>query len=279
VNTAERPGVPGAGRACLSVPSWVIPGTCAENLRFLENKTAIRGVELLFFMYDNETRAQLDAEWESVRGFRDRFTFTAHLPETLAPEHEELVARLAPLVRHFIVHPPPENSVSRLELVRLWAKKYGPGNGDPGGGSCPSGGKAAPRFLMENTFGGLFEAALPLLGGETGLCMDTGHLLLEGKSPAAFFSRYRDRVTEIHLHGIDREAALRDGRLADHRRLRQDEAWLRELLPLLEDYGGVVNLEVFSWEEVQACMLVLKNMTPAGNTDVMRNKNISEGGN
>jgi hypothetical protein len=243
---------------CLSVPSWVTPGTYAENLRFLENKMAINGVELLFFMYDDETRAQLDAEWESICGFRNRFTFTAHLPENLEPEHEELAARLAPLVRHFIVHPPLENPESRAKLVSHWAKKYGPKLSS--GGSCPAGGKAAPLFLMENTFGGLFEKVLPFLGEEIGLCMDTGHLLLGGENPAAFFSRYRDRVAEIHLHSVDREAALRDGRLADHRRLRQDEAWLRELLPLLEDYRGVVNLEVFSWEEVQAGTLALQNI-------------------
>jgi sugar phosphate isomerase/epimerase len=94
--------------------------------------------------------------------------------------------------------------------------------------------------------------------------MDTGHLLLGGESPAAFFSRHRDRIAEIHLHGVDRGAALRDGRLADHRRLRRGEAWLCELLPLLKDYGGVVNLEVFSWEEARAGTLVLQDIAHNG---------------
>jgi hypothetical protein len=249
--------------ACLSVPSWVIPGTYAENLRFLEDKTEIQGVELLFFIYDDETRAQLEADWESICSMRERFVFTAHLPETLLPEHEELVSRLAPLVRHFIVHPPVENQAALAELLGGWAKKYGPGSGElPPGAPCPAGGKAAPRFLVENTFGDLFEKILPFLGEETGLCMDTGHLLLGQKSPAAFFSRHRDRIAEIHLHGIDRKAALRDGRLADHRRLRRGAAWLGELLPLLKNYSGVINLEVFSWEEARAGTLILQNMAP-----------------
>ncbi|MDR1319771.1 MAG: AP endonuclease [Treponema sp.] len=247
--------------ACLSVPSWVIPGTYAENLRFLENKRAVEGVELLFFIYDDETRAQLEAEWESICSFRERFVFTAHLPETLLPEHEELVSRLAPLVRHFIVHPPLENPAALAELITGWAKKYGSGGEKlPSGAPCSAEGRAAPRFLVENTFGELFEKILPFLGEETGLCMDTGHLLLGNKSPAAFFSRHRDRVAEIHLHGVDREAALCDGRLADHRGLRRGEAWLGELLPLLKNYGGVINLEVFSWEEARAGTLLLRDV-------------------
>jgi sugar phosphate isomerase/epimerase len=87
--------------------------------------------------------------------------------------------------------------------------------------------------------------------------MDTGHLLLEGQDPVDFYQRYRERIGEIHLHGIDREQAAIDGRLADHRRLREDEPWLLGLLPLLEDYLGIINLEVFSWKEARASIEIL----------------------
>jgi sugar phosphate isomerase/epimerase len=223
-------------------PSWVIPGTYAENLRFLEDKKEIAGVELLFFIYDDEIKNQLDSEWEEIRRFRERFIFTAHLPEKLLPAHEELVARLAPQLRHFIVHPPRENPGAQAKLLAEWAERYG----------CV--------FLAENIGPGLLEALLPHLDTGTGLCMDSGHLLLEGKSPAEFFAARRDRVGEIHLHGVDREAALHDGRLADHRRLRGDETWLAELLPLLDDYRGIINLEVFSWEEVRAGIEALRKI-------------------
>jgi hypothetical protein len=83
----------------LSVPSWVIPGTYAENLRFLETKEEVRGVELLFYLYNGEVKAELDREWEGIRGCKERFVFTAHLPDEFSPSHEELVVRLAPLVR------------------------------------------------------------------------------------------------------------------------------------------------------------------------------------
>jgi sugar phosphate isomerase/epimerase len=236
----------------LITPSWVIPGTYAENLRFLADKKEIAGVELLFFIYNDETRAQLDSDWEEICRHRERFIFTAHLPEKLRSGHEELVARLTPQVRHFIVHPAAENPSAQGKLLEEWEKRYGARSRDGNG--------RGPLFLVENTSPGLLEGLLPHLGAEAGLCMDTGHLLLEGKNPADFFAAHCGRIGEIHLHGLDHEAALQDGMLSDHRRLRGDEAWLAGLLPLLKNYRGVINLEVFSWEEVRAGIDVLRKM-------------------
>jgi hypothetical protein len=230
----------------LSVPSWVIPGTYRENLAFLADKAAVTGVELLFFLYDDEVKALLDHEWPAVREYAQRFTFTVHLPDRVRPEHEELVHRLFPHTRHFIVHPgPPEEAEALGGLLCSWVKTY---HGDR-------------LFLLENTLPGRLEALEPRLPPETGLCMDTGHLLLEGGDPAAFFRQHKNRVGEIHLHGVDRAAADRDGRLPDHRSIKAGEPWVRELLSRLEGFTGVVNLEVFSWEEAARSIRVLKEMT------------------
>jgi hypothetical protein len=240
-------------KAKLLVPSWVIPGTYLENLRFLEDKPEVQGVELLFFIYNDETRDQLDAEWEGIRQFADRFVFTAHLPDPLLPEHEELVNRLNPLVRNFIVHPgPPEDAHVLGALVNGWAKKY------PVPSCCTD---LPVRFLAENTNRGMLEALLPHLDEDVGLCMDTGHLLMEGKSPADFFAKYRDRIGEIHLHGLDREKAAIDGRPVDHRPVRAEERWFGELFPLLKDFIGIINMEVFSWEEAAAGINAIKQFS------------------
>jgi hypothetical protein len=238
--------------AVLSVPSWVIPGTYAENLRFLSSKKEIQGVELLFFMYDDAIKKQLEGEWEEIRSYGERFTFTAHLPELLLPEHEDLVAGLAPLVRHFIIHPDAENPAGQASLLRSWTESYG------------------AVFLTENIFLGegkgvsSLEALLPYLDINIGLCMDTGHLLLDGQSPLDFFIVRQARIKEIHLHDLDRKQSAIDGRLIDHRRLREDEPWLLELLPLLECFDGIINLEVFSWEEVRAGIEVLQKFQVLG---------------
>ncbi|MDR2518846.1 MAG: AP endonuclease [Spirochaetaceae bacterium] len=223
----------------LSVPSWVIPGTYLENLRFLAEKPEITGVELLFFFYNRETEALLEQEWEGIAACSTRFAFTAHLPDTLAPEHAALAARLMPLVRHCVLHP-GEDPPSQARLMNAWFDRFGIG-----------------RFVLENTHPRKLEALLPLLPAETGLCMDCGHLLLEGKSPARFFERHEGRIREIHLHRIDRQKAAEDKRLEDHRPLVEGEPWYRELAPYLRRFDGIVNLEVFSWEEVSQSLAVL----------------------
>jgi hypothetical protein len=233
----------------LSVPSWVIPGTYIENLRFLDSQRDIAGVELLFFIYDEEIKKLLKKEIEGIREFSNRFIFTAHLPEGLNGDHEELVELLSPMVRHFIVHPPKkiEELKARALLVNSWEAKY----------KTPDG---RPRFLAENTNPGQLEAFLPHLESGAGLCMDTGHLLLEGRNPAQYLARYGDRIGEIHLHGLDREKAALDGHLPDHRPVRTGAPWFEEIFPLLRDFKGIINLEVFSWKEAAESIRVIKGM-------------------
>jgi hypothetical protein len=230
----------------LSVPSWVIPGTYAENLRFIAEQPEISGVELLFFMYDREIKEQFRAELEEIKSFSGRFVFTAHLPNVLARGHEELIETLSPLVRHFIVHPgEAENLGAQAALINEWAEKYGaPGR---------------PRFLAENTNPGLLEKITPLFSPEVGFCMDTGHLLMEGRNPAEYFSR-SSGIAEIHLHGVDWEKAAVDGLLPDHRPLKEEALWLRELFPMIENFNGVINLEVFSWEHAAQSIAAIKRI-------------------
>ncbi|MCL2834456.1 MAG: AP endonuclease, partial [Treponema sp.] len=177
----------------ICVPSWVIPGTYAENLNFLENKKDIRAVELLFFIYDEEVKSQFNDESEKIKEYSKRFIFTAHLPENQLQTSGPLIERLQPYVRHFIVHPLKENTAGQAKLLADWHRQYN------------------VKFLIENTNPGLFEAFLPNLdfldASAAGICMDTGHLLLEGKSPVEFFKTHRERIGEIHLHAVDRVQA------------------------------------------------------------------------
>jgi hypothetical protein len=246
----------------IAVPSWVIPGTYLENLRFLDSKKSVEAVELLFFLYDAEVRSLLDAEWDELKAFRGRFRFTAHLPDIVLGEHEELVERLSPLVSHFVVHPyPAERAEEFAALLERWMERY-EAKGDDG-----------RRFLVENTQPGRLEAALDLLPN-AGLCFDTGHWILEGGSPQDFVARYggsqgkshgtgrgsvkdAGRIGEVHLHGVDASAARDDGRLADHRSLKGSEAWLDGLIPFFRSFAGVVDLEVFSWAEAAESLSAL----------------------
>lgn len=221
----------------ISVPSWVIPGTYAENLEFLADQEAVRGVELLFFIYDDETRSLLVREEERIRAYSGRFAFTAHLPDPLLPAHEELVERTADLVESWVAHPGiPESAPEVAATLSRWKSRYG------------------DRFLLENVRPGRLEALRTLLP-DFPLCLDTGHLLLAGDSPARWAAEHGKLVREVHLHGLgdapERTAAADDGRLPDHRVFATGGGWFADFQPFLAGFGGVVDIELFSWEEAR----------------------------
>ena len=61
----------------LSIPSYVIPGTYVENLRFLADKPSVQGVELLFYFWDAETQGLLAREEDEIRSLSERFLATS----------------------------------------------------------------------------------------------------------------------------------------------------------------------------------------------------------
>jgi sugar phosphate isomerase/epimerase len=207
----------------------VIPGTYLENLWFLDDKRRIDGVELLFFLYDDDIRAEFLRELPQIRDFAGRFVFTAHLPDKVNEGHEALVELLSPLVKHFIVHPAAaKDAGAEARLLETWMARYG-----------------RRRFLLENTGPGQLEALLACFDGDAPLCMDTSHLLLEGRRPADFARRYGGQIREIHLNGTGEDGG--DG----HKPPRAGDEWFLELSPFLRQFSGIVNLELFSWDEVQ----------------------------
>lgn len=225
----------------LSVPSYIIPGTYLENVRFLESFAEVRAVELLFYYYDPETRELLLREREALAARRWRFSFSVHLPDDLRPEHAEILELTLGLAGRYVLHPPPSGEQDFLHLVKGWREKYG------------------EIFLLENLIGRRFEALADELPGLP-LCLDTGHLLLSGGTIEGFLRRHGSRLREIHLHGVQHGA--------DHRPFQAAEPWFRELEPFLRGFRGTVNLEVFSLAYLSECLAALRDsgLLPPGLT-------------
>jgi sugar phosphate isomerase/epimerase len=236
-------------RRTYTVPSWVVPGTYAENLRFLADKEEIGGVELLFFLWDDDTRLLYEREASAIRSFSGRFNFSVHLPNRPTADHERLIAATADLARAWIVHPPKiEEAEAFAALLRSWRERYG------------------DRFLLENTRTDRLRA-LRSCAPDMPLCMDTGHLLLEGVDPSDYARENAPLIKEIHLHGLGGRPGLRqedgrsaDGRLPDHRPFDADESWFVSFAPFLRRFEGTINIEVFSWQEVQAILHSLRSI-------------------
>lgn len=215
----------------ISTPSYLFPGTYLENIRYIHTMPDITSVELLFFIFDEETKLLYGRERCEIEEFYPQLQFTVHMPDELLPEHEALIEATVPVATHYILHPPPGDTDRFLHLVTVWRKKYG------------------EKFLLENLIERDFEGVLGKLGS-MGVCCDTGHLLIRGRSPGRFCETYAERIREIHLHGVA------DG--WDHKLFVDDEAWFRDLVPFLKSFSGVVNLELFTVDDVNKLLEVLK---------------------
>ncbi|HOX12067.1 MAG TPA: cobamide remodeling phosphodiesterase CbiR [Spirochaetia bacterium] len=220
----------------LSVPSYVIPGTYAENLRFLADKPEVEGVELLFYLWDAEVAGLLDRELAEIRSFMDRFRFTAHLPDRILPEHRVLLDRIADTARSFVVHPPSDldGLAPFADLLSVWKSGFG------------------DRFFLENLRSEPFGRALRVLP-DIPLCVDAGHILAEGGDPAELLARLRStgrRIEELHLHGLSGDA--------DHQPFGEGASWLRDLAPFLAGFDGVAEIELFDWEEARTALAAVR---------------------
>jgi sugar phosphate isomerase/epimerase len=79
------------------------------------------------------------------------------------------------------------------------------------------------------------------------ICMDIGHLFIQGHDILAFFTKYADAVAVIHLHGV------RSGK--DHLPLdRLPASRLKAVLEILKIFKGTVSLEVFNYEYLQTSL-------------------------
>jgi hypothetical protein len=237
----------------LFVPSYQIPGTWLENLRYLAPLQWIGGVELLIFSFDPESRDLFVSEIEEIKDYAKRFAFTLHLPDPLpstegnqpSPILEELFALTDPIVERYVVHPPQSTDFDSWATTLTWARRnFG-----------------TERFLLEYTGKEAFAAAeiatAPSLS-DLPICADTGCLLKEGLDPAAWVSAYTSRIKEIHLHGIGTDPISQHEAWApsprerkDHRPLEASDTWALYIAALAEENEWIVNLETFSIAETE----------------------------
>lgn len=85
------------------------------------------------------------------------------------------------------------------------------------------------------------------------ICLDLGHILLNGGDPLHYLDEYLEKTAIIHLYGVYQ------GR--DHLGLDVlDEAALADWLGLLKEYTGTVSIEVFSFHHLQTSLEILEKL-------------------
>ncbi len=220
----------------LSCPSYIIPGTWWENITYIdENRPEISNVELLFFIYDDQTRRLIAPEEKLITSYTGRLTFTVHLPDPFLPGHLDLVEKTSGIAKHYILHPPEKGFEDEFaEKVEVLRKNFG------------------DRFLLENLIGRNHQWFIK--NTDWPLCLDTGHALLRGHSPVKYYNKFRDRIKEIHLHDVINGM--------DHSPLSKESIWLREFISELNNFRGIVNIELFREKEVLTSLEVIQTLFP-----------------
>jgi sugar phosphate isomerase/epimerase len=101
---------------------------------------------------------------------------------------------------------------------------------------------------LDYPFAWAWEMAAPL---GMNVCMDVGHLFMQGIAPGDMFAAFREHIRVIHLHGVH---GNRDHQAVDV--LGEKEGG--EIIEILSRHTGSVSLEVFrrsDWEASARWML------------------------
>jgi len=237
----------------LACPSFVYPAGYVDNVRHLA--PFVDEIELLFFesrfadsLPSRETFREL-----ARLGQTGGITYNVHLPTDIDLGHTEtgvrrraeevltrLVDRCAPLnPTTFTLHlfrDPSEADQGRWQANSAASIETVLATGLPG------------RRLSVETLDYDFELAAPIIQAlNLSVCMDMGHLMLHGIDVAAFFENWRERISIAHLHGVDGDR--------DHLSLgRLSTARMDAVMGVLNQFTGVVSLEVFSFQALNASM-------------------------
>lgn len=118
-------------------------------------------------------------------------------------------------------------------------------------------------LCVENLEDSLFELAVPIVEEHgTSICLDVGHLTLQGGCALSFLDRHRDRIREVHLHDaiVPRTDEWQTAR--DHLALGQGnldhEAFLEKLAEI--GYEGPIILELNSEPDLVQSLQRLKSI-------------------
>lgn len=84
------------------------------------------------------------------------------------------------------------------------------------------------------------------------VCLDLGHLILQGLNLPVAFNRYQERIIMMHLHGVGHR---------DHQgiSLIPDPEW-QEISQILRHFDGGLSLEVFSLDNLQTSLMRMEEL-------------------
>lgn len=244
--------------------SFILPAGYTENVDCLG--PYVDEIELLMFESQPGSRPTRRLAGDlAALAQKHTLTYNVHLPVDVDLTHPDLAMRrtacrivqefiavllpLAPTV--FVVHLTPPAGIREGRELAAW-QRLAAGSID----EVLQTGLAGRRLAVENL---LFPHAwlMPIVEQlDLSVCMDTGHLALQGDDPAAFLTAWKSRIAIGHLHGL--------GSGRDHAALTGlPNEYQTVLAAWLAGFSGTVSLEVFALEPLRESLACLDRMMAA----------------
>ncbi len=237
----------------LACPSFIYPAGYVENVRLLA--PIVDEIQLLFFesLFSDSLPSPALIRKLARLGRDGDTTFNVHLPSDIHLGHPEadvrrrsvsvltdLIARCEPL--------DPTTFTLHLNRDALMADNERWQAYTIASLEAVLAAGISSRLISVENLAYDFNLAAPVVEGlDLSVCMDMGHLMAHGQATRPFFERWQDRITVVHLHGVDGAK--------DHLPLnRLAPAHMTKAMNLLQRFGGVVSLEVYSVAALNASM-------------------------
>ncbi|GAB6097575.1 hypothetical protein JCM14469_38290 [Desulfatiferula olefinivorans] len=102
-----------------------------------------------------------------------------------------------------------------------------------------------PRLISLETLDYPIDLLKPLIEDlDLSVCLDVGHVILQGLDPLTVYETWKNRISIIHLHAVERGM--------DHQSLdRMPPAGFAQVRTMLEDFTGTLSIEVFSLDKLK----------------------------
>ncbi len=245
----------------LTVPSYLYPGTIELNVRLLRG--LVDELELLLFESMEESSLPSDSEIETIQALaaESGLRFDVHLPLDIdiASADEETARRSLDTITRILERTAPLSPASfTLHVLRTetepaarWRERVRAALA-----ALP---EPRSRFGVETLAWDLRDIRDILCVLGLSVCVDVGHLLLQGRSVAALLETFSDRISMIHLHGV------RSGK--DHQSLPHLEPRTRQTISdwvRRTRYRASLSVEVFGIDPYVESLPVLLSMFPGG---------------
>jgi len=246
----------------LGTTSYIIPDDILPNLRFLADR--VNDVELVLFESDEYSNlpSQADVKEMAKIANDNDLSYTVHLPLDAWPGATDEVVRKNSMKKWFRVMDLMEPLDPFAWIVHLndapidgqlvlgaWQEQCGKSLDDLTGRTDPS-------LLCVETLSYDYNWAWPMVAERNcSVCLDIGHLVLNGYDVSAYCDAWLKYARVLHVHGVNHAGQ-------DHVDLsHMDQELLRSLLMRLKNENTiqrVMTLEIFSQNDFKKSVYVLE---------------------